>query len=171
MPMTDPVRVLSSRFGQRYENALYEPMVGSVERLRFPTSFPDDDGDLLRLLPSVDIFHLHWPELLLPPDLTIHLRLIERLEDAGVKIVWTQHNLLPHVSHPEWPAIYASWADAADGVIHHSEWGMARALEFREFRPNAVHRVIRHGHWGALRQPLPEWNRTLLAENYHIYLL
>jgi hypothetical protein len=109
---------------------------------------------------------MHWPELLLGPDLEQHVRLVECLRDQDVRIVWTQHNLLPHTHHRGWSAIYQLWADAAEGVIHHSHWGKGRALGFRPYRPGAIHRIIRHGHWGAIRVNDESLDRDALARPY-----
>jgi hypothetical protein len=38
----------------------------------------------------------------------------------------------------------------AAGVIHHSEWGRGVIAERYDFRDDALHRVIPHGHWGPL---------------------
>jgi len=166
--MADPriIRVMSSKASAPYDRALYAPLAGRVERVVFPKSFPDDEAALRSALESVDIFHLHWPERFLDPDLITHLWLIEILQDMGVRIVWTQHNLLPHFGRPGWAKIYAEWAMAALGVIHHSEWGMRRASSFRPYRADAIHRVIRLAHWGALRHPDPTWDRRTLSERF-----
>lgn len=164
--MADPIRVVSSRKGHRYDAALYAPMEGRVCRLGLPDSFPECEPKLREPFAGAELFHLHWPELLLGPDPEAHARLIGLLDELGIPILWTQHNLLPHVWHPEWPGIYQLWADAARGVIHHSHWGMERVLEFRRYRSDALHRVIRHGHWGELRTSVDTLDREQLAKPY-----
>jgi len=157
---------MSSKLGHRYDKGLSAPMAGRVRQVAFPESFPHDETELQGALDGVAIFHMHWPELTFGPNRQGHARLIEMLEERQIKIVWTQHNLLPHAMHRAWPGIYQLWADAAVGVIHHSQWGMERALGFRSYRRDALHRVIRHGHWGALRVNREELDRDELAKPY-----
>ncbi len=164
--MSESFRVMTSTRGHRYDRALYAPLAGRVALVLFPASFPDEEPELLTALDGVQIFHLHWPELMLGPNRAAHARLIELLEQRNVRVVWTQHNLQPHTPHRSWQSIYQLWADAAHGVIHHSHWGMARALEFRSYRHDAIHRVIRHGHWGAVRINDRALDREELARPY-----
>jgi len=164
--VANQIRVMTSKKGHRYDTALSAPMAGRVRQVALPASFPDAETELLAALAGVDIFHLHWPELMFGPNRQGHARLIELLEERNVRIVWTQHNLLPHTAHRAWPGIYQLWADAALGVIHHSHWGMERALESRRYRPDAVHRVIRHGHWGERRSNQAVLDRDELARPY-----
>lgn len=157
---------MTSRYGHRYDKALYEPLAGRVEHIGVPASYPGDETALRAALQGIDLFHMHWPELLLGPEIDQHVRLIEILRDRRVRIVWTQHNLLPHIQHRAWPAIYQLWADAAQGVIHHSQWGKERTHDFRSYRPDAIHRVVRHGHWGAIRTNEESLDRDALARPY-----
>ena len=80
-----------------------------------------------------------------------HRRLVAVLRERSIPVVWTAHNLTPHEKRPEvYDAIYQLWAETADGVIHHSASGR-RAMERRyRFRPDALHAVIPHGHFGDL---------------------
>jgi glycosyltransferase involved in cell wall biosynthesis len=87
---------------------------------------------------------------MLPCDLERHQSFIETLRAAEVRIVWTQHNLIPHDRDPRWEDIYRAWALAADAVIHHSEWGRSRALARWRYGVNTRHAVIPHGHFGNL---------------------
>lgn len=162
------IRVLSSRATHRYALALYAPMSAHIEPIGLPVGYKEDETLLLRTLGGIDLFHLHWPELLFGPNPDDHARLIDRLNERAIPIVWTQHNLLPHVSHRDWPSIYQLWADSASAVIHHSQWGMKRATGFRAYRPDAKHRVIRHGHWGELRQMEEVPSREELARPYRM---
>ncbi len=164
--MTAPLRVMPSFFRHRYNVQLYDPLRGRVELVRFPRKLPFDDPDFLTGLRAAQIFHMHWPELLLGHDPAKHARLIGHLCEQGIPIVWTQHNLLPHRADPAWSAIYQLWADAALGVIHHSHWGMERALDVRPYRADAIHRVIPHGHWGGLIEPSEPYDREQLARDY-----
>lgn len=128
----------------QYTQCLYDAMPGVVV---LPVGPPTDD--LRRRLGGVDILHMSWPERWPGLELARTRNVIAQIKAAGTKIIWTQHNLLPHrVRTPEAQAAYQLWADAADGVIHHSEYGMTIALGFRQY-PKARHFVIRHGHWGA----------------------
>jgi glycosyltransferase involved in cell wall biosynthesis len=164
--VADQIRVMTSKQGHRYDRALYAPMAERVRQVALPGSFSDTERELLAALEGVDIFHMHWPEFVCGPNRQGHVRLIELLEERNVQIVWTQHNLLPHAGHRAWPGIYQLWADAAMGVIHHSRWGMERALGARSYRPDALHRVIRHGHWGAARVNREALDRDELARPY-----
>ncbi len=164
--MATSVRVMTSVQGHRYDASLYGPLIGKVDQVPLPKSFPADETELLAALDGVAHFHMHWPELTFGTDRSAHERLIEILEKRQIDIVWTQHNLLPHAPDRSWKAIYQLWADAARGLIHHSHWGMERTLAFRTYRPDAVHRVIRHGHWGALRINDEVLDREELARPY-----
>jgi hypothetical protein len=153
---------MPSYFLHRYNAQLYAPLRGRVELVRFQRK----REDLLKELRTVQLFHMHWPELLFKTDPVPHLRLIELLEDANIPIIWTQHNLLPHRNDPAWNANYQLWADAAQGVIHHSQWGMEQALGFRAYREDAIHRVIPHAHWGSLIDPDVRYDKADLARDY-----
>jgi len=59
------------------------------------------------------------------------------------------HNRRPHYMEAErGRALYRAWARIADGVIHHSEWGMKVMRAELPFREDARHAVIPHGHFG-----------------------
>ena len=111
-----------------------------------PAGPPDED--LPRRLRDVDILHLAWPERWVGVDLDATVRTIERIAEAGTKVVWTQHNLRPHtVQTADAAETYERWAEAVDGVIHHSLYGRdvaCRALPYSHAR----HFIIPHGHWG-----------------------
>lgn len=111
-----------------------------------------------------DVFHVHWPEWLLPqcPHVDWHYSLVESLQEACVRIVWTQHNLLPHSKDERFREIYSVWARAADGVIHHSEWGMEQVLRSVPFQSSALHRVIPIPH-GYIRKSLTSAGTTTVA--------
>jgi hypothetical protein len=114
---------------------------------------------LLGMLEPADIFHLHWPEHL-AAGLSAHQSFIEALRLSRVQVVWTQHNLMPHDKDEDLRAVYRAWAGAADGVIHHSEWGRARICAEYPFKSDAVHRVIPHPHFGP--EQLEEHDRRSL---------
>lgn len=111
---------------------------------------------------DVDIVHVSWPEHLFgtpkPEEMekfdARNFKFIEGLGNSGVRIVWTMHNRRPH----HWDEgrgrkLYEAWAAIADGVIHHSEWGMKLIRAELPFRDDAKHVVIPHGHFGARRIP------------------
>jgi glycosyltransferase involved in cell wall biosynthesis len=135
-----------------YTRCLYDAMPGVVVR---PVGAPD--YQLRRRLRGTDILHMSWPERWPGLNLEHAGFVIDQIKSAGIKIVWTQHNLLPHrVRTPEAQDAYQLWAEAADAVIHHSAYGMRIALGFRHY-PNARHFVVPHGHWGAFfPKPTPK---------------
>jgi len=145
------LRVATSLSHHHYNRSLYDPLAGDVVESQFPFELLADPwaagwDDFLRAL---DIFHLHWPEWVsYSPE--IHRQLVARLRAAGVRIVWTQHNLVPHSRDPELVELYHLWAEAADGVIHHSRHGEERVRARYAFHPDAIHRVIPHPHFGRL---------------------
>lgn len=101
-----------------------------------------------RRLADIDVFHLHWPEYFFGFSLFRHREVIEAFREAGVPVVWTAHDATPHNyergSHSD---VYALWAEAATGVIHHSHWGKDEIKRRYRFRSGALHRVIAHGAW------------------------
>lgn len=149
--IAQPLRVLTMDHVSDYHRVIYDQLSGIVHVSGLGNEILW--GRLDRQLEDVDIFHLHWPEWLLPPDITLHRRFAAALRRAGVSLVWTQHNLVPHNLHNAWPDIYRFWAHQADGAIHHSEWGMRKALATHRFRPECRHIVARHPHFGPLVQP------------------
>ena len=144
--VTPKVRLLTTGLTHHYHRSVYDPLAADVVERQIST------GRLLgadrEYLGAWDVFHLHWPEWFLGPDLGRHRSAIETLQTSGVRIVWTQHNLVPHDKDPRQDAIFAAWAAAADGVVHHSEYGKRRVLARHPFRDDAVHRVIPHVHFG-----------------------
>jgi hypothetical protein len=93
-----------------------------------------------------------------------------------IPIVWTIHNLKPHIIfNPGFQArLYQRFADSADGVIHHSRCGMRTVLKSYNFRESTKHAMIRHGYFtkdtecdlsrGAARE------KIVLPPEKHIYL-
>ena len=144
---TPMIRLLTTGLTHHYHRSVYDPLASSVVERQVSTGrlLSPDAGEYLS---SWDVFHLHWPEWFLGPDLGRHRAAIETLRASGVRIVWTQHNLVPHDKDPRQGPIYEAWAAAADGVVHHSEYGRRRVTERYRFRDDAVHRVIPHVHFG-----------------------
>lgn len=145
--VTPLLRVLSSAHGHPYNESLYGALADRVVSGAFPPSVLAGERKPLR---HWDMFHLHWPERMLPMRPDLHETIITALRESETRIVWTQHNLLPHERHGADEAVYAAWAQASDAVIHHSEWGRDRALRRYRYGQRTIHRVIPHGHFGNL---------------------
>ncbi len=147
---TPVLRVSTTANLHDYNTSLYSPL---AERVITRQAHPGLVNHP-RALRDVDLFHMHWPEWWQGLDLDAHRHALERLREAGVPILWTMHNLLPHrVRDKDARVLYQLWADAADAVIHHTEFGRERALDAYRYRDDALHRVIPHGHWGARFAP------------------
>ena len=146
--VTPKIRILTTGLTHHYHRSVYDPLAADVVERQVSTARLL--GADLEHLRAWDVFHLHWPEWFLGPDLGRHRAAIEVLRSAGVRIVWTQHNLVPHDKDPRQGAIYEAWAAAADGLVHHSQYGQRRVRERYPFRDDAVHRVIPHVHFGHL---------------------
>jgi hypothetical protein len=147
--VTPVLRVLTTAQTHHYHRTIYDPLVADrrvTDRQISTTRLLTDD----RYLEGWDQFHLHWPEWFLGPDVGRHREAVARLGHAGVRIIWTQHNLVPHDKDPRLPEIYAVWAAAAEGVVHHSEYGRRRVEARYRYRDDAVHAVIAHPHFGHL---------------------
>lgn len=154
---TPLLRVGSTAHGHHYDRSLYRPLldVGVVGR-RSPVGWEAQPADRLA---DIDLLHVHWPEWLAFDDLDAHRAIVRELRHHGVPVVWTAHNLTPHEKRAEvYDPIYALWAEAADGVIHHSAWGEARMRERYAFGPDCRHEVIPHGHFGRM------WERAGLPD-------
>jgi hypothetical protein len=161
--VTPLLRVMSREYGHHYDASLYGPLAGRVAESPLPAAALDGDRAALA---DCDIFHLHWPESMLPAgELAQHQTFIDVLRAAEVRIVWTQHNLIPHARDPRWEAIYKAWAAAADAVIHHSEWGRARALARYRYAPDGRHVVIPHGHFGNIMSEVAALDRAAVENS------
>ena len=147
--VTPKLRVVSSAHHHWYHQCLYGPLAGRVEARPVPYHLLDDPERLARSLAGADVFHLHWPEWLTGPSARRAERVAAAVEESGIPVVWTQHNLAPHAA-PDGGGLYRPWAALAAGVIHHSEWGRQVITERYEFAAGARHVVIPHGHWGPL---------------------
>lgn len=151
--VTPMLRVLTTAQTHHYHRGVYDPLAAQVVDRQIST------GRLLgdpTYLAAWDQFHLHWPEWFIGPDLARHQAAIEAMRSSGVRIIWTQHNLVPHDKDSRQEAIYGAWADAADGVVHHSVYGQRRVTERYAFRDDAIHRVIPHLDFGHLMGDGPE---------------
>jgi len=148
--VTPLLRVASTEHEHHYHRSLYDPLAGQVADAPFPRPAPGSPALAREHLRHVDFFHLHWPEWLWGPDPEAHRRFIETLRAAEVRILWTQHNLVPHRKDDAYRTIYGLWAEAADATLHHSRWGESVARERFRFGARTVHRVIPHGHFGNL---------------------
>lgn len=101
---------------------------------------------------ATDVAHIHWPEWCFGygTSLEEHNRIAARLRRQGTRIVWTQHNLTPHLDEPDvYDPIYQVWADACDLAIHHSQWGLEQVTERYRFGDHCRHEVIPHPHFGS----------------------
>jgi len=147
------LRIANTIGNHHYQRALYDPISADTVELFFPMRCWNNLPEARKFLKNIDQFHLHWPEHFLGTDLSAHQAMIKCIKDCGVRIIWTQHNLLPHRIDQRDNAqeIYQSWAAAADGVVHHSESGKERVLEQFSFSEGAIHRTIFHGHFGNLK--------------------
>ena len=142
-------RVAGTIKGHPYEDELYRPIESDVVRTLAPRA-----GRRLELdLRDHDVFHLAWPEWWSGTDPERTRATIGQVKRSGVKILWTQHNLVPHRDKSDAARdSYALWAEAADAVIHHSEHGRDIALDTYRYGDDTIHRVIPHGHWGPVHE-------------------
>jgi glycosyltransferase involved in cell wall biosynthesis len=142
--VTRGLRIASTDLDHQYSQALYKPMSGKAAVVS--AGLPDPD--LAARLRDVDIVHLAWPERWSGVDPAVNARVIGQVRAAGARIAWTQHNLVPHRSKDaDGFATYALWAQAADLVIHHSEYGRRTALATHRYGARTRHVVISHGAW------------------------
>lgn len=156
------LRVLTLDQLSGYHRVLYDQLGGLVDETGLDNEV--NWTQLHRHLTGADVFHLHWPEWLLPPDLALHRRFAMALRRAGVSLVWSQHNIAAHGSSAGWQPVYEFWARQADGVIHHTQWGMNLARAVLPFRPQTLHVVIPHPHFGPLKVPDGRPRATMEAE-------
>lgn len=155
--VTPHLRVSSSADDAQYNEALYAPLADRVVTRQAPGDLPQRPRELARL----DVLHVHWPEWWQGLDLERHRRALARLDEAGTRILWTQHNLVPHRTRgAEVEALYQLWAEHAHAVIHHTAWGQERALAAYRYRDDCIHRIHPHGHWGPQLDSLPHIDRA-----------
>jgi len=147
--VTPKLRVASTAHHHWYDECLYGPLADRVTTRAVPYHLLDRPDRLAEALADVDVLHLHWPEWFTGLDVDRARRVAATLSAVDVPVVWTQHNMAPHAV-PDDEQLYRPWAAVAAGVIHHSEWGRGVITERYDFRDDALHRVIPHGHWGPL---------------------
>lgn len=140
--LSSSLRICVTSATHWYTDTIYRHLVGSVDIAAERFEWPD--------IAQMDLFHMHWPERIGGRHLGIHRQLLRNLRLARVPIVWTVHNLAPHEEREGDAELYSLWAAEATAAIHHSEWGMSRAMDRYPFSAGCVHRVIRHPHFGHL---------------------
>ena len=152
--VTPKLRVASSAYGHHYDDELYRNLTADVARTRLRTGRLRDPDALARSLEAVDVLHLHWPEWTTGIDVDSARAFVDVLRACEVRVVWTMHNLAPHGAPTDEAAttLYQLWAGTADAVLHHSDWGERVARERYRYRPDALHRVVPHLHWGELME-------------------
>lgn len=160
--ITPKLRICNTIGDHHYQRSLYDPIQDDVVDMLFPTRYWRNIDAARVYLEDIDQFHLHWPEHFLGTDLEAHMRMISCIKQSGVRIIWTQHNLIPHsIDHRENAhEIYQAWASAADAVVHHSESGRRRVMAKYQFNPLAIQRTIRHGHFGNLMAEMANLDRS-----------
>jgi hypothetical protein len=95
-----------------------------------------------RKLERLDIFNLHFIDQMKLNHFET-LQLIDELRTANIKIVLTAHDLTPHSKQPEiYDQIFQAWFGSADGIIHHSRWGMATLLSRYQIPESTKHAII-----------------------------
>jgi glycosyltransferase involved in cell wall biosynthesis len=162
---------LSWRATPKSRVSLTSPDAGYVRTVYDPISDPltgrvqEHPWTLAR--DATDVAHIHWPEWCFGygTSLDDHTRIAARLRRQGTKIVWTQHNLTPHLDEPDvYDPIYQVWADACDLAIHHSHWGLEQVTARYRFRDGCRHEVIPHPHFGPAMTPAAHTSRDDAAE-------
>jgi len=142
------LRVASTGIDHFYSDSLYAPLADRIRVERMPRAAAVGGAALQEFAGRIDLLHMHWPEWLMIGGVARHRRLIEGLRDFGIGIVWTQHDLVPHSKDPRMVPVYQAWAEAADLVIHHSQWGREKVLTTYHYGAHTRHVVIAHGHSG-----------------------
>ncbi|NNE73207.1 MAG: glycosyltransferase [Acidimicrobiales bacterium] len=163
--VTPRLRMGSMSWGHPYDNHLYGPITDRV----VPSNIGRPDAGLVRRLRTIDVLHMAWPEWWAGTDPARNAEVLDLVRGRGVGIVWTQHNLLPHMfKDDDAKATYQLWAEAADAVIHHSEVGRHVAFDTYRYGDHTSHHVIHHGHWGPMydKTPMPERAAVEAAEGW-----
>ncbi len=155
--ITAKLRVRSVIKGHPYDEGLYPTLRGRLVEL----GAWGLDEPYLSDLREIDVLHMHWPEWFTGVDPDWTAAVIDRIVASETPIVWTQHNLEPHMfkTHAARDC-YGQWARAAAAVIHHSEHGKAVALDTYTYGDDTEHVVIHHGHWGDRYAPFESTTRA-----------
>lgn len=124
------------------------PFLNEIERF-FSGTFIFDHYSKLHEYENIDIIHIHWPEVLfnsrLPnkeefKDFIKHFFLWKK----DYKIVFTLHNLKPHISKSDlYPKLYEEISNNVDAVVHFANTSINA---FKDLYPHskAEHVVISH---------------------------
>ncbi|MDR7295150.1 glycosyltransferase involved in cell wall biosynthesis [Pelomonas aquatica] len=104
-----------------------------------------------------DLLHLHWPEEFyrwrgegtLAARAQHFLMRLQALRQAGVPMVWTVHNLVPHdVADATVDAhVYRTVIDSVDAVHHHCNCSIQAVAARYEVPPRVRQFVQAHGHY------------------------
>ncbi|KQY81392.1 glycosyltransferase family 4 protein [Pelomonas sp. Root1444] len=104
-----------------------------------------------------DLLHLHWPEEFyrwrgegtLAARAQHFLMRLQTLRQAGVPMVWTVHNLVPHdVADATVDAhVYRTVIDSVDAVHHHCNCSIKAVAARYEVPPRVRQFVQAHGHY------------------------
>ncbi|MEM7139618.1 MAG: hypothetical protein AAF548_01220 [Actinomycetota bacterium] len=146
--VTPALRVASTAHGHWYDSSVWDPLGDRVQRASAWPILHDPAA-----MSAFDVAHVHWPEWASGATPEQAEATIARLRDAGVTILWTQHNRVPHF-HQDAAEMYAVWAAHADVVVHHSDYGRAVMEAEYAYGSHTRHAVIPHGHWGHMLEPM-----------------
>jgi hypothetical protein len=141
-----------------YHRSLYDPLADEVVETAFGAHLLRRPAAARARLDEIDVFHLHWPEWFVD-DPEVAEEFVQLLRATRTTLLWTQHNLRPHRDLLRAFDLYQTFASAADVVVHHSAWGRDTVLERYEFRSDAQHLVLPHGHFGELSRSAADVDR------------
>jgi glycosyltransferase involved in cell wall biosynthesis len=158
------LRVITTPGTHDYVRALYNAMPeNEIQEIPIESQQSLDQPGLIQALTEADVLHLGWPEHLITVGdrtaeayLRDYLALIAEIRQRPIRVVWTLHNRLPHrdaINAATSATIYRAWAETADALIHHSHWGLQTMKAEWQFRADARHAVIPHGHYGEVMGP------------------
>lgn len=103
---------------------------------------------------KADIISLQWPEAISgnnehDTEKILHdfTQALPALKKHGAKLLWTHHNILPHVRErlDLWQPLFQLFATHADASCHHSQWGMDYARRTYTYS-SEQHFILRHGY-------------------------
>jgi hypothetical protein len=148
--VTPLFRVASQDLAHHYHRSIYGELTDRVTEIQLTLAHINNPDRAAERLSDVDFFHLHWPEWFVGLDLDAATRFVDLLRTHDVKLVWTQHNRVPHFKDPAAEPLYHFFAEHADAVIHHSRWGERVMRESYAYGEKTIHRVIPHPHFAPL---------------------